>query len=130
MDIFTVSVFIIAIVIVFIVVFIAIDIAINNDKYSKKYEITIGSYLFEKNAKKDVDMLKRNGYNNACIIKSDSTTGLGKASLGDYVYIFIRVGEYDSKEEADNIVNDLIEIYDFKKSKVRIVYKYIKKFKK
>lgn len=129
MDIFTVSLFIIAIVIVFIVVFIAIDIAINNDKYSKKYEITIGSYLFEKNAKKDVDMLKRNGYNNACIIKSDST-GLGKASLEDYVYIFIRVGQYDSKEEADNIVNDLIEIYGFKKSKVRIVYKYIKKFKK
>ena len=74
-------------------------------------------------------MLKRNGYNNACIIKSD-ITGLGKASLEDYVYIFIRVGQYDSKEEADNIVNDLIEIYGFKKSKVRIVYKYIKKFKK
>ena len=51
MDIFTVSLFIIAIVIVFIVVLIAIDIAINNDKYSKKYEITIGSYLFEKNSK-------------------------------------------------------------------------------
>ena len=128
MDIFTVSVFIIAIVFI-IFVYIAIDYAINNDKYSKKYEITIGSYLFEKNAKKDVDMLKRNGYNNACIIKSDST-GLGKASLEDYVYIFIRVGQYDSKEEADNIVNDLIEIYGFKKSKVRIVYKYIKKFKK
>lgn len=128
MDIFTVSLFIIAIVFI-IFVYIAIDIAINNDKYSKKYEITIGSYLFEKNAKKDVDMLKRNGYNNACIIKSDST-GLGKASLEDYVYIFIRVGQYDSKEEADNIVNDLIEIYGFKKSKVRIVYKYIKKFKK
>lgn len=124
-----VSVFIIAIIFIIIFVYTAIDIAINNDKYSKKYEITIGSYLFEKNAKKDVDMLKRNGYNNACIIKSDST-GLGKASLEDYVYIFIRVGQYDSKEEADNIVNDLIEIYDFKKSKVRIVYKYIKKFKK
>ena len=124
-----VSVFIIAIIFIIIFVYTAIDIAINNDKYSKKYEITIGSYLFEKNAKKDVDMLKRNGYNNACIIKSDST-GLGKASLEDYVYIFIRVGQYDSKEEADNIVNDLIEIYGFKKSKVRIVYKYIKKFKK
>lgn len=124
-----VSVFIIAIIFIIIFVYTAIFIAINNDKYSKKYEITIGSYLFEKNAKKDVDMLKRNGYNNACIIKSDST-GLGKASLEDYVYIFIRVGQYDSKEEADNIVNDLIEIYGFKKSKVRIVYKYIKKFKK
>ena len=123
-----VSVFIIAIIFI-IFVYTAIFIAINNDKYSKIYEIKIGSYLFEKNAKKDVDMLKRNGYNNACIIKSDST-GLGKASLEDYVYIFIRVGQYDSKEEADNIVNDLIEIYGFKKSKVRIVYKYIKKFKK
>lgn len=124
-----VSVFIIAIIFIIIFVYTAIDIAINNDKYSKKYEILIGTYLFKNNAKKDVDMLKRNGYNNACIIKSDST-GLGKASLEDYVYIFIRVGQYDSKEEADNIVNDLIEIYDFKKSKVRIVYKYIKKFKK
>lgn len=114
MDIFTVSVFIIAIVIVFIVVFIAIDIAINNDKYSKKYEITIGSYLFEKNAKKDVDMLKANGYNDACIIR--------KRHTGDSVYIFIRVGKYDSNEEADNIINDLIETYDFKRGKVRKVY--------
>ena len=59
-------------------------------------------------------MLKANGYNDACIIR--------KRHTGDSVYIFIRVGKYDSNEEADNIINDLIETYDFKRGKVRKVY--------